>query len=318
MCCPYMAVQDAPHKKGTHLGPVLHIYLHSPWREQAAAGGVNFFERLRAALPHWRLEFHPDTESERLQAIGRGYGLFHMQEPVGGRILCLRKAYHFPFWRIEATNERWHFDVAKAEFDPAEVTADQAAAFHTRWRPKIFRDGPVTKDGFVFIPLQGRIRDHRSFQSASPLAMIETVLKQDARPIRATLHPKESYSPADLAALDDLTARFPRFAVVQADTKDLLAGCDYVVTQNSGVALTGYFAGKQAVLFAGSDFHHIAGSVPRDGVATAFARAKGPAPDFAAYLWWFFKRHAINGGAPECEAQIKARLLRHGWPVEGG
>ncbi len=313
-----MAVQDAPHKTGVTVARTLHIYLHSPWREQAEAGSVNFFERLRAALPDWRLAFHPDTEAERLLAIGRGYGLFHMQEPVGDRILCLRRAYHFPFWRIEATNERWHFDVAKTAFDAAEVPADQAAAFHARWQPRIFRDGPVARDGFVFIPLQGRISDHRSFQSSSPLAMIETVLAQDARPIRATLHPKESYSPADLAALDDLARRFPRFAVVQADAKDLLAGCDYVVTQNSGVALTGYFAGKQAVLFAGSDFHHIAGSVPRDGVDAAFAQATGPAPDFAAYLWWFFKRHAINGGAPECEAQIRARLSRHGWPTEGG
>lgn len=298
------------------MGETLHIHLHSPLRENAEAGQINIFNRIAAALPGWHLVYRPDTEAERLMALARGgYTLFHMHEPPHPRILCLRRAYHYPFWRIEATNERWRFDVAQAAFDPAAVPPREAQGFLRRWRPKVFRDGPVTRDGFAFVPLQGRLRDHRSFQSMSPVAMIEATLDHWRGPVRATLHPKEVYDAADRAALDAIAARHSRFAVVQADARDLLAGCDIVVTQNSSVALTGFFAAKPAVLFAGIDFHHIAGSVPRDGLEAAFDRALGPEPDYAAYLWWFFKAQAINGGAPEAEAQIVARLRRHGWPI---
>ncbi len=292
----------------------LHIYLHSPLRGNAEAGRVNIFNRMQSALPDWWMVFVPDTEAERLRAATRDHNLFHMVEPNGANTLCLRRAYYYPFWRIEATNERWNFDVAKASFDPAQVPPDAARAFLERWRPKIFRAGPVSREGFIYVPLQGRISDHRSFQSMSPLAMIETVLQQDdRRQVRATLHPNEIYSGQDIAALSNLQHRFPRFQLVQLDAKDLLGACDYVVTQNSSVALTGYFAGKGAVLFAGIDFHHIAGSVKRDGVAAAFETTRHPLPDFAAYLWWFFKAHCINGGSPEAEEQISARLRRHGW-----
>ncbi|MDM7931686.1 hypothetical protein [Tabrizicola sp.] len=296
---------------------VLHIYLHSPWRQAAEAGEVNLFRRMQAALPDWRLKFHPDTPAERLKAPGRGgYGLFHMQAPNGPRILCLRRAYILPFWRIEAVSERWLFDVAQERFDADTIPKDEADGFVRRWRPKLLGDGASRQDGYVLVPLQGRISEHRSFQEASPLAMLETVLERIAtRRVVATLHPKEVYTPAELAALEDLERRFPRFTLVGAQTPALLLGCDAVVTQNSSVALHGFFADKPAVLFAQSDFHHIAGSVPKGGLDAAFAALDAPPPDFARYLCWFFRRQAINGGAPDCEAQIVARFRRHGWQV---
>lgn len=295
---------------------VLHIYLHSPWKEAAAAGRVNLFRRMHAALPGWRLVFHADSPAERAKAPGRGHGLFHMQPPNGPGILNLRKAYILPFWRIEAMAERWLFDVAKAAFDPESIPGDEARAFLRRWQPKLLGEGAPRREGFVLVPLQGRISDQRSFQTTSPLAMLETVLDRiPGKPILATLHPKEEYFPAELHALERLERRFPRFRLVRDQTGGLLRGCDAVVTQNSSVALHGFFAEKPAVLFAGSDFHHIAGSVPRDGPETAFSSLAAPTPDFARYLCWFFRRHAINGGSPDCEAQIAARFRRHGWSL---
>lgn len=312
-----MAVQQRSHKINWLDDPMaetLHIYLHEPLRSRAAAGEINFFRKLADALPDWTLTFHEDTEAERLAAPSRGYGLFHMQEPLTPTILCLRRAYHYPFWRIEATNERWHFDVARTIFDPSEVPRVQAMNFFDRWKPKIFRNGPTTLDGFIFVPLQGRLQLHRSFQSQSPVAMMEAILKTwPNRPVLATLHPKESYSHEDRAALDALGKANPNFRIVTADAKDLLASCDLVVTQNSSVALTGFFAEKPAILFAGSDFHHIAASVPRDGLVTALMPR--PAPDYVSYLWWFFHRHSINAGAADAEIKIRARLVRHGFPV---
>ncbi|CAN1488259.1 hypothetical protein MCELHM10_00120 [Paracoccaceae bacterium] len=295
---------------------VLHIYLHSPWREAAAAGKVNLFQRMALALPGWRLDFHPDTPEERHLAPDRGPGLFHMQEPTGPHILCLRKSYIMPFWRIEVVAERWLFDVALTRFEPDLIPRDEAASFVKRWYPKIIGNLSPSREGFVLVPLQGRLSQHRSFQAASPLQMVETVLDRvPNKPILATLHPNERYDPVELDALNALERRFPRLQVVSEPTSALLPACDAVVTQNSGVAFLGFFAKKPAVLFAESDFHHIAGSVPRDGTDAAFSVLDGPSPEFSRYLCWFLRRQAINGGAPECEAQIRARFLRHGWDV---
>jgi hypothetical protein len=296
------------------MAKTLHIYLHSPLRDNAKAGRVNIFNRIASALPGWKIVYHPDTDAEHLRATQRDHNLFHMAEPQGPNTLCLRRAYHYPFWRIETTNQRWNFDVARAHFDSAAISPVDANQFFSRWRTKVWGEGPTRRDGFVFVPLQGRLLEHRSFQSMSPLAMLETVLTRfPAMSVRASLHPRETYSPADLLALSALADRFGQFELTTRTAQDLIGCCDLIATQNSSVALTGYFAAKPAILFAGIDFHHIAGSVPRDGVDLAFARPFGPAPDHAAYLWWFFKAHAINGGAPEAESQIRARLVRHGW-----
>ncbi len=296
---------------------VLHVYLPEAMARDAVAGQVNIINRIAVAVEPfgWRLEFHDESPAERAMALGRGgRALFHMAEPAVTGGLTLRRAYHYPFWQIEATAARWEFDVAKAVFEPLEIDPNQVKSFADRLRQRVLGDGPVTRNGYVFMPLQGRISHHRSFQSMSPLAMIEaTLVAEPQRKIWATLHPKESYDADEMAALDALQSRFPRFRLVQGDAVALLRGCDYVVTQNSGLALNGYLLGKPAVLFARIDFHHIAGSVPQMGVAAAFAWAKAGPPDFAAYLYWFFKQHTINAGAREAEDQIRARFARHGW-----
>lgn len=298
---------------------VLHLYLAPAMRADAEAGQVNIVNRIAAAVAPagLRLAFHDDTEAERQKAARRaGWSLFHMQSPIGPRTLCLRRAYHYPFWQIEAVAERWQFDVALARFDGALVDAAQARGFARRWREKLLGDPAVTREGFIFVPLQGRLTEHRSFQAMSPLGMIRATLAADpARPVVARLHPKEVYTAADHRALAALAEANPRFQMSDAPGPGLLAACDYVVTQNSAMALSGFFLRKPAVLFAGIDFHHIAGSVPRDGLAAAFASVAGEPPDFDAYLWWFFKRHTINGGAPEAEDQIRARFARHGWQI---
>lgn len=295
---------------------VLNIYLPSPMCEDALAGRVNIVNRIGAAVQPFglRLLIHHDSAAEMNDPERRhGWSIFHMQEPVGPRCLCLRRAYHYPFWQLEATNERWWFDVALAKFSPKSVDPELAKLFFRRWRERIVGDPPVSHDGFLFMPLQGRLTEHRSFQAMSPLAMIQATLAADPRPIRATLHPKERYSPRELRALEKLAEANPRFQLVQGDTITLLAACDLVVTQNSAAALTGYFLKKPAVLFGLVDFQHIAGSVPHDGVEHAFAVAKGRPPDFAAYLYWFFHENTINAGTPEAEEQIRARMLHHKW-----
>lgn len=294
--------------------PTLHIHLKAPWRYKAQAGDVGLFNRLAQALPGWNLRFHPDTAFHRqLSRLRPGYSLFHKQDPVGARGLCLRQAYLYPFWRFERSNLRWDFDVARAAFAVQDIPHTDALGFHAQLRKRYLGTAPITRDGFIFMPLQGHLLSHRSFQSMSPAQMIEATLEQDPRPIRATLHPLETYSPVERAALDALHRRFPRFQVVEAASLDLLRACDLVVTQNSGMALQGFLAEKPAILFGQSDFHHIAGSVPRDGLRAAFDLARAEPPDFAAYLFWFLRLNAINMACPTTESDIRTRLASLGW-----
>lgn len=296
---------------------VIHVYLPDQMQRDAAAGQVNIINRIAAAVAPsgCRLVLHRQDAAELDKATAhKARAMFHMIDPVTPDGLTLRRAYHYPFWQIEATAARWAFDVAKLVFNRKDIDPNKAKTFQNRLCGRVLGPGDISRGDYVFMPLQGRLLQHRSFQSMSPVAMIEATLSQERNlPIQATLHPKESYDATDLAALAELEQRHPRFRVVRGDALALLRGCNYVVTQNSGLAINGFLLGKPAVLFAEVDFHHIAGSVPKLGLEAAFAVAKADPPNFAAYLYWFFKLNTINAGAPEAEDQIRARLRRHGW-----
>ncbi|MBL8561501.1 MAG: hypothetical protein JNN06_04410 [Gemmobacter sp.] len=287
------------------------LYLPAHLREGHEAGQVNILSRILAALPGWQVTHAPEDAGER--QAHRGFAITHMQEPRRPGTLCLRRAYWYPFWRLEPTNERWNFAVARQTPDYSTIPP-RAEAFHARLRERVLAGRQVTREGFIFAPLQGRLTEHRSFQSMSPLAMLEETLARQPLPVLASLHPGERYGPQDHAALDRL-AQNPRFRLVQSPAAELIAGCDFVVSQNSSVALQAMIAGKGAVLFAGIDFHHPAGSVPRDGLAAAFETGAAPPARMAEYLWWFFKQEAIDAQAEEASARIRARLTAEGWPL---
>mgnify|MGYP001115313349 FL=1 len=146
--------------------------------------------------------------------------------------------------------------------------------------------------------------------------MIEQVLQHDkARNVIATLHPNEEYSAKELAALENLAAKEPRLEVQTGNMEALLAGCDYVATQNSSAAFFGYFFCKPSVLFGQVDFHHIASKVTELGAAEALRRAPELQPDYAAYLYWFWQENSINAGRETATEKIRARLLQAGWPL---
>jgi hypothetical protein len=289
----------------------LNLYLPKHLRQGHEAGQVNILSRLLAALPGWEIAWHPEAEGATQPHAG--FGLTHMQEPRREGVLCLRRAYWYPFWRIEPTNERWNFAVARKAPDYRRIPP-QARAFHARLAERVLAGRSVTREGFVFAPLQGMLCEHRSFQSMSPVAMLEATLALQSRPVIATLHPSETYSEADHAALERLAERHPRFRLVARPAADLIAACDFVVSQNSSAALQAMIAGKGAVLFAGIDFHHPAGSVPRDGLARAFEIGQAPPARIADYLWWFLRQEAIEAQAKDAPARIRTILAAQGWP----
>jgi len=298
---------------------VVRFYLDKPLKDKAERGEHLFLRRFSDVLARhgFRSLYHVQTEAERVKSAARpGYAVYLMQPPLTERGLTIRKNYIYPFWKIERSAERWEWPVAQAAFDPAVAPQPEARRFARRIRTKLFGDisDDVRQGGYLYVPLQGRLLEQRRFQSMSPLDMLQQILKHDPiRTVVATLHPRETYSSEERKALEDLVARERRLDLVDRPMAELLSVCDFVATQNSGVALSAYLFGKPVVLFARSDLHHIAANVLELGAETAITRAPAMAPAYDAYLWWFLHDQSINAAMPDTETQIEATLLRHGW-----
>ncbi|MEJ8562267.1 hypothetical protein QTO30_14225 [Yoonia sp. GPGPB17] len=297
------------------------FYLPPQLRKQAERGNQNFIKKVAEVLSEAGLTvaFDGDDDLARLRALARpGRGLYLMDQPVNGRGLTFRKTYIYPFWHIEKEAARWNWPVAQDVFDPKKVDARKAKNFYRLWRQRLFQDAPdhARQDGFVYIPLQGQLLRQRSFQSCSPLEMVKAVLAHDSkRQVVATLHPSEAYSIEEQKALEDLDSNEDRLIIDRAGSPRYLQNCDYIVTQNSSVGFEGYFFSKPLILFAKSDFHHIALNAIELGANRAFASVEDHAPNYAAYLYWFLQLRAINAGRPEAKKRIAASLRYHGWPV---
>ncbi len=301
--------------------PLLTFYLHHSLRHRAEAGRHNFINKISEVVTQsgWSVAFSDhDADSLLASAARPGHAMFHMEDPFHDRALTMRKVYEFPFWSIQDSAKRWEWPVARSALQPPQAPRAEVDRFFRYWRNRLFGDGAANpqRNGFVYVPLQGRLLHHRSFQSCTPLEMLGQILAHDkTRRVIATLHPKERYSAEEHAALADLAAKEPRLEIRSADMATLLAGCDYVATQNSSAAFFGYFFSKPAVLFGQVDFHHIASNVAELGVAHALAQAPDQQPDFAAYLYWFWQENAINAGLDSATDKIRARLQLAGWPL---
>ncbi len=284
---------------------ILNLYTTAGQHRLVAAGkGIHGLIAQAVQSEGWQLRLHGKFD----RVSGPGYHMVDNLPVTAPHCLVVRRCHMEPFYRIEATNDRWLWDITEQPFTPGA----QAEWFLKYWQDRRFKGQTIAEGGYIFMPLQGKLSKHCSFQSQSPLQMIATTLKADPkRTIFATLHPKETYSADDHAALQGFG---PRFQLVAQPSLPLLAGCDYVVTQNSAMAFTGYFARKSAVLFARIDFHHIAGSVPRMGLQAAFAAVNEPQP-FASYLQWFLRDNAISAWSQDAAPRILDRLRRHGWPI---
>ena len=298
------------------------FYLDPGLLQSAREGRHNFIGLVAKTVSDagLRVFFEANSGAARRASETRpGFALFHMDDPTHPRALTMRRNYFYPFWQIETSARRWEWTVALTHFKPDQVDPVEAQRFVAFWRKRLFattNNSPV-RDGPIYIPLQGMIRQHRSFQSCSPVEMIARTAERFPRnDVIVTLHPSEHYDTADRKALEKLERRHPTVNVSTRDMVTCLDACQMVVTQNSSVALAGYFFRKPAVLFAQIDFHHIAGNVPRDGEDKAFAGWRN-ASGFDAYLWWFLQEMSINAGRPpkEVTARIASVLRGHGWPV---
>ncbi|MEP5731274.1 MAG: hypothetical protein ABJL67_18105 [Sulfitobacter sp.] len=295
---------------------IISFYLEEPLRKSAQAGEHNFINLMAAVVKRSGLEpvFLPSSNHDHSVS---GYSLSHMTSPPNDKGLVFRRVYHYPFWQIEAVSQRWHWDVARASFDPINAS-DDAARFYRFWQKRLFGDAPqrASKRGLVYVPLQGQLLRKRIFQSCTPLEMVQHCLTHDAnRQIVVTLHPKETYRSDELAGLEALSREHARLTIDIGNMEKYLQTCDYVVTQNSSAAFSGYFFGKPTLLFGQVDFHHIAERANMLSLRESFERVAALKPAFAAYIWWFWQDQSINAGRDDAKTKIAARLRRFGWPI---
>jgi hypothetical protein len=293
------------------------FYMEPDLCKSAQAGEHNFIGKVAEVLSRAGLEVRYMPFGLRPVPEGTGWSMSHIKTPPDKRGLSFRRVYHYPFWQIEQSAERWSWDVAQSAFSPDPAEAKEAGRFYGFWQNRLFGDAPrvTSKDGFVYVPLQGKITSHRPFQICSPLEMVEHCLEQTDGQVITTLHPNEQYDRAEIAALKKLEKAHMRLTVQTGGMTDLLARCDYIVTQNSSVAFNGYFFGKPSLLFRKAEFHHIAVQADPADLAEGFGAVREISPDYAAYVHWFWQKNSINAGRPEAEEMIAARLTRFGWPI---
>ena len=291
---------------------LLRIHLDPEMTKRATGGHFNFVDKIRnaAASRGWGYEIAPETDEPPERFV---YALHHMSGPRHKRVKIFRRTYYYPFWHIEPEPQRWRWPVASASFSPNQIDTDEARNFiHSLRKQNLPGISPVAPS-HVLIPLQRELLQARSFQTMSPLAMVEAVAKTGKRAI-ATLHPNGDYSADELAALEALSARYPNLTV-GGNSRELLAGAEYVATQNSAVAMDAYLLARPVVLFAQIDFHHIALNVADMGVEKALDHAPEHKAHYAKYLFWLLREQAIDAMAPTAELRILDALKKGGWPI---
>lgn len=291
---------------------ILRIHLDTEMARRAEAGHFNFLDKISAAVRSrgWRFEVAPETDLPPERYV---YALHHMSGPQHKRVKIFRRTYYYPFWHIETDQQRWRWDVAKAKFRPNQIEAEEARAFIHHLRVKNLPGITPGEPTHVLIPLQMQLTEIRSFQTMSPLQMVEAVASTGKRCI-ATLHPNGDYSSLEMAELEELTRRYPNLTI-GGDSRQLLAGAEYVATQNSSVAMDAYLLARPVVLFAQIDFHHIALNVAEMGVEKALQNAPKHRAHYAKYLFWLLREQAIDAMAPTAEIRILNALKKGGWPI---
>ncbi|MFK7754939.1 MAG: hypothetical protein AB8B51_20630, partial [Sedimentitalea sp.] len=217
---------------------VMRFYLHKALRKRAMEGQHNFLNAMARVCENagFRVEYRDNSLTERLKSAARsGYAVFLMDDPFHERAVTVRKAYQYPFWAIERSSKRWEWRVAQTTFEADHTDAAKARTFYGYWQKRLFGEiaQTATRGDFIYVPLQGRLLQHRSFQMCSPVDMLGHVLRHHPnRKVVATLHPKETYTSAETDALNALAKSNPNLRVENGLMERWLHGCDHVVTQN--------------------------------------------------------------------------------------
>jgi hypothetical protein len=292
----------------------------SPNRIKAMNDGTGhpFFSRAQTAFESlgMRVRYIEDTDANRRDSIFLdAYAMFYFKDSFHDHALDVRHTPIGPFYRMEKEADRALYRLVDRPFAPDELPRQQANSFFKIWQRLLIPDTIVAQSGAVLIPLQGKLLQRRSQQTMSPLEMLKATIKHDpSRPIWLKLHPKETYSDAEMRALAELCDE--RVKLIDIDLDTALKGCDYIVTQNSSVLLHGLFYRRPAIVFADCEYHHPFQSVRRGiPLDQAFARVTEDLPDFAKFAYWYLQLNCINTSREWAEEMIIAQCREFGWNI---
>lgn len=299
----------------------IHFFLAPKICDQMRYGGGHpFFSIAKAAfadLGH-PIEFHFATEDALIGSANLpGYSLFHYKDSLHDKALDVRRIGIGPFYRMERARYRAGYRMTEKVFDPSALDQQPAQSFFRIWE-RLAAPPPVSPafHDHVLVALQGRLTSHRRGQSMSPIDMIHTTLRHEpTRQIVLKLHPKETYTSAERAALNAVL-QDPRVHLFEGDLADVLATCAYVVAQNSSVLLKGVLYRKPGIVFADCEFHHPFQSLRRGlSAAQAFANVMAEPPSFEKFAYWFLQCESINTSRDWAPEQIIAHAREFGWAI---
>lgn len=309
---PEVGVQEQARPKKE-----IHFLLTQRSVEVAKRGEHEFANLVESALGPmgFSLKFSQDTPNARNMIEDDDLSFVHMSEPAGLNGLVFRRAYAGSFWHIEKRSARWKWRIATKSFDPSDIDLSLANAFFGECRAKLIpKPKPKANDeSYVYMPLQGKLLQQRSFQSASPIEMISKTLENCTLDVRATLHPSEAYSDAELTALEQIHARNNRFSVVNLDMHEALSSCEFVVTENSSAAFHAVLYEKPSILFADIDFHHICAKFDQRRPSSAFVAVQGNKFPFRQYLYWYWVKNCIDANDKDLHEKLFTKLAKRGW-----
>ncbi|MEM6306980.1 MAG: hypothetical protein AAF701_03225, partial [Pseudomonadota bacterium] len=236
----------------------IDIYLETQLLKNALQKQHNFLNQVHDVLADTGADIrYHDQKTAPL--VTNEFSLSYMVGPIGQNCAIFRRAYHYPYWYIDTEEERWQWRVAQDHFDPSALNIEHAQTFADRNRARLFPGIVGTDEGFILIPLQGKLDIRRSFQICTPIEMIEHAAQAfPSRRIYISPHPKEAYTDTEASALRAVVDKYDHVNIATKGANDLMPQCHAIVTQNSSVAVSGYLFEKPAVLFGKTDVHHIA------------------------------------------------------------
>ena len=149
----------------------------------------------------------------------------------------------------------------------------------------------------------------------SPLDMVrETISDEKQRKVYVKLHPRETYSDADMVALNSMVDG-ERVQIVDGDLDEMLAGFDYTVSMNSSVSFKGLLYHKPGILFGDAEFHHVFQSVRMRGISASFREVMEAELPVERYLFWYLRQQHLWNFKASIQEDILHRCRVMGWEI---
>lgn len=235
-------------------------------------------------------------------------------------------AYMRGFWHLDPQGVLAESAMSSLRFDAGLVDQMAAAAFVTDLRQRFVatrksryrqdRSFTSVPDGAIVVFLQGPSPQRRGQAHMSYSDMLQAVVEgAGGRPVLAKPHPLRP----DLGrqTIADVQAQGLIVTETAGNVHDLLAGAAVSVSVNSAAAIEGFLHGTPAVLFGQSDFAAMVETVEEaQDFPSALVRALTTKRDYAAWLYWYFKGHCLDLGAPDFAAQLFARFAQAGFDAD--